>query len=322
MMMMANFFEMMDPEDLSDLDIESALGITVTPRRHALQDLSSAPTMRGSHSVSNMTLIPDSFLTPSPEEQIIRQRSRLFNRTQSTPSLKKEDERQATPAKENSLSSLSRKRLLLSPEASPVKTPGKRARLLRKGSEVPLSQELGGYSQKQLVGVIDRLVAMHPHLEDEVRLRLPSPDIKPLEDNLSFLRKNIFRAFPTTRWSSSRDVHCYKRVKVHLLTFKKACLEQGKALLSAGCWEAVIRYTAMAWRYTGRLPDWDDPSHNTHKQQCYSVLAGQCMAALKKGGFEKEQLLQYKKKLEAACSLNAELRPCVAYIEKTLDTLQ
>ena len=47
-----------------------------------------------------------------------------------------------------------------------LQTPGKRARLMRRASDIPLATELGGYTQQQLVGVIDRLVAMHPQLED------------------------------------------------------------------------------------------------------------------------------------------------------------
>ena len=77
---------------------------------------------------------------------------------------------------------------------------------------------------------------------------------------------------------------------------QKACLEQGKAFVAAQCWETVVRYTVVAWRYTGKLPDWDNPSHNAAKAQCFSVLAAQCMVALKRGGFEKEQLQQYHKK--------------------------
>ena len=50
----------------------------------------------------------------------------------------------------------------------PVQTPDKvkRVRLQRKGPQVPLHTELGGYTQQQLVAVIDKLVALHPQLEE------------------------------------------------------------------------------------------------------------------------------------------------------------
>ena len=54
----------------------------------------------------------------------------------------------------------------------------------------------------------------------EVRDKLQQPDIKPLEDNLHFLRKNVYRALPTNRWETSRDAFAYKQVKLHLESFR------------------------------------------------------------------------------------------------------
>lgn len=303
------------------MDIFRGMDLSFSHRRHALQDISSTSMMRGSHSESNMALIPSAFLTPSPEEQIIRQRS-----LRSKPMQEKDecltDFYRNTPSKDGGFSQLARKRLLLSPEASPVKSPEKRMRRQRGSSDVPLATELGGYSTKQLVDVIDRLVDLHPFLEEEVRATLPPPDLKPLEIQLASLRKNVYRAFPNARWSSSRDSYSYKRVRVHLQTFKKTCLDQCQVLCSSQCWEAVALYAAMSWRYIHKLPDWDEPAHNTLKSRCFEAVAVYCMQALKRGKLEKEQLWKIQKKLEAANQLNGRLTPCLAYITDELNKLQ
>lgn len=54
----------------------------------------------------------------------------------------------------------------------------------------------------------------------EVEKSLPKPDIGHLMDNLEYFRKNIFKSLPNSRWGSSRDAFCFRRVKTHVENFK------------------------------------------------------------------------------------------------------
>ena len=74
---------------------------------------------------------------------------------------------------------------------------------------------------------------------------------------------------------------------------QRACREQVRVLVTAECWEAVVEYVLMAWRYVARMPDWEDHSHNASKRQNYRHLAVQCMTALKKGGFDAEKMKEF-----------------------------
>ena len=50
-------------------------------------------------------------------------------------------------------------------------------------------------------------------------ISIPSPDISSLIENLESLKSNIYKSFPNSRWGSSRDAFCYRRVKTHLDNF-------------------------------------------------------------------------------------------------------
>lgn len=54
----------------------------------------------------------------------------------------------------------------------------------------------------------------------ELRSLIPEPDLKELEERLKRLQRNIYKSFPYTRYGSSRDAFCYRRVNTHLTTFK------------------------------------------------------------------------------------------------------
>lgn len=36
----------------------------------------------------------------------------------------------------------------------------------------------------------------------------------------------------------------------------------------------------MAWRYVSELPQWDTANHNALREQCYGILAANCLSAL------------------------------------------
>lgn len=59
-----------------------------------------------------------------------------------------------------------------------------------------------------------------------------------------------------------------------------SCQEWGQVLLRNKAWDAVLEHTLVAWRYTSELPQWDTANHNAVREQCYSILAAQSLAAL------------------------------------------
>jgi hypothetical protein len=119
-----------------------------------------------------------------------------------------------------------------------------------------------------------------------------------------------------SRWETHLQVHfAFDISRFHS---QKVCLDQAKALSKSQCWEALMRYILIAWKYTSKLPDWDELSHNALKAQCFSVLAAQCMLALKQGNFSHAVLKKFLPKLKNAASLNTEISPCISFAEKTL----
>jgi len=86
---------------------------------------------------------------------------------------------------------------------------------------------------------------------------------------------------------------------VHMLfmcCFQKICIEQLKALVSLKCWDAVIRYVVMAWKYVHQLPNWDDPAHNKTKLSCFRCLAAQCLTAITSAPFTSSELTGIRQK--------------------------
>ena len=94
------------------------------------------------------------------------------------------------------------------------------------------------------------------------------------------------------------------------LFIQKTCTDQGKTLVHSEAWRAVIEYVVLAWKYVSDLPDWDNEDHNKSKRQCFKNLAAQCMTAIKKSAFEKEQYREIKNR-----SVDGFVLSCVALME-------
>ncbi|GAB6027461.1 hypothetical protein CHUAL_001719 [Chamberlinius hualienensis] len=278
--------------------------------------------------------IPDSILTPSPDEQVIRQRGRrktcpnsadgtllkyLQASSVKTPTKCCTKSPFKSPIKRHSLPTRTspRKRLVLddTPEVididvlSLTSSPAKRVRISSGAATKSSSTQdcilaIKGLSHHQLLDIFVKLVERRPDLQQELMEHMPVPDISDLENNLKSLKKNIFKSFPYTKWGSKRDAFCYRRVSVHLTAFKKTCVDQGKQFLSCNQWTTAIDYVLMAWSYVYDLPDWDNEAHNKLKQSCFKSLATQCMNALKKGKFSQE----YYQDIESRFATNLNLK--------------
>merc|ERR1711944_111288 len=116
-----------------------------------------------------------------------------------------------------------------------------------------------GLNQVQLTSLLSSLLDRHPELREEVRQLMPTPDLTPLEERLNYLKRNIYKALPSTRLESKTDSMAYNRVSTHLATLKKTVVEQLKPLLEGEQWVGVLDYSVLAWGYvksprSGRTP--------------------------------------------------------------------
>lgn len=158
----------------------------------------------------------------------------------------------------------------------------------------PPSVLVKGLSQSQLAELFNKILEKHPDLNDEIGQMLPPPDLKAIEERLTYLKKNIFKALPNTRLESRTDSMSFNRVSIHLMALKKAILEEGKQLLEAEQYPALLDFVVMAWHCVKSTPIWDNPPHNNIRKQTFKALAGYCMQALKKNHWEPQALQDIK----------------------------
>lgn len=288
----------------------------------------------------------------SPDEEVIRQRGQIRTSPRkrafqtSTPSVTDiklldssldtsttSSNGSRTPTRKNAADGV-RKRLLLStsyvssdPEDSPCPkglTPSKtkKRKSINDASEKPFTRRLSALSSEQLTELLDNLINRHPELKEEVEKSLPKPDISHLIENLEYFRKNIFKSLPNSRWGSSRDAFCFRRVKTHVENFKSSCNTQGKQLQDAGSWEASLEYILQAWGCVGNLPDWDNVAHNKNKEMCFRNLSVQCKKALKESMLDRDTYLSIKNRIEDAVEVNDQIKPCLEIVNKKLQKLK
>jgi hypothetical protein len=155
---------------------------------------------------------------------------------------------------------------------------------------------LKALTKAQLLALLTDVMQAKPEVVQEVEKRLPEPDMVHMEERLRNLKRNINRSLPNTRLESKTDSMAYNRVCSHLVTFKKAVLDQAKNLTEACAWRSVIDHVVMAWAYVKATPVWDNPTHNNIRRSCFKALASNCMLALKKSTWTAEVGLDLKNK--------------------------
>ena len=207
---------------------------------------------------------------------------------------------------------------LYSPSPDKIKQSplAKRIRMDQSGSySVKPEIAIKGLSHSQLTDLVGNLLIFHPELRNEVATLLPTPDFTHHEETLNYLKRNIYKALPSSRLETKTDSLAYNRVSVHLVAFKKSVCEGMKTMLESQQWLSAIDYTVMAWGYVKATPVWANPPHNNVRKTCFKTLATGCMRALKEGNFKADQWLNIKGKLEKLKSENDEILVCIKYID-------
>jgi len=174
---------------------------------------------------------------------------------------------------------------------------------------------LKGLSRAQLMDVLTDLIQKSPELEQDIRERLPKPDLTHMEEKLNYLRRNISRALPNNRLESKTDSMAYSRVSGHLLAFKKELSDQGKILIEANAWPSVVDHGIMAWNYVMATPNWENATHNNVKKQCFKILASNLNLALKRGKFNPDVCMTLKNKLLPMEKDAEDIGPCIKHLD-------
>lgn len=314
-----------------------------SPRRSPLRTLHTS--LSGSDAVASPM---------SPDEEVIRQRGQIRTSPRkrafqtSTPAITDiglldtsldtsttSSSGSRTPTRKSAADGV-RKRLMLStsyissdPEDSPcpkgLTQSAAKKRKSNKGTNalpVSINKRLSALSSEQLTELLGNLINKHPDLKEEVEKSLPKPDIGHLMDNLEYFRKNIFKSLPNSRWGSSRDAFCFRRVKTHVENFKSTCISQGKQLQDAGSWEASLEYILQAWECVGNTPDWDNVAHNKSKEMCFRNLATQCKKSVKESSLDKDAYIAIKDRLEEAVIINNQISPCIEIVDKKIQKIK
>ncbi|CAH1737575.1 hypothetical protein AGLY_003242 [Aphis glycines] len=291
--------------------------------------------------IMNTTIsnFPTSMMTPSPspDELIIQQRGRRKIPVTFSPDIDAiKQNNQETPTKSGCsnfikssivLRSTPRKRLLLndplelsSPDKYKIGSPS--CKKLRTDAAVELPEDncllsaLKSLSPDQLIGIIGQIVIDHPNIEKEIRSHFPVADLKPLEERIYYLRRNIYKALPSSRLISKTDPTAYNRVSTHILAFKKCVVDQGRRLVESNQWPIVMDYVFMAWKHVRNTPIWDNPAHNAARRQCFKSLSAQCMTALKhmKETMNQQSCDNYKNQLKLLVDDSEDMEWCLHFL--------
>lgn len=190
----------------------------------------------------------------------------------------------------------------------------------RLNPDVPFAKLLKGLSNDQLVQIILDSVKQEPHLEEKIREDLPAPDLKPLEERLNILKRNIVKSLPKTRLLSKTDSAAYSRALTHVTAFKKCIFEQTKTLAESCHWDALLDYVNIAWTYVKGTPVWDNPSHNSSRRLCFKQLILQANNALDNGGvyLGEKRLREFVGRLKSMSLDCDDAHACHEKIEKLL----
>lgn len=93
--------------------------------------------------------------------------------------------------------------------------------IIQTSPNTPINVALKGLTKDQLISIIQNMVNYQPDLEPKIRSNFPVPDLKPMDDQLVQMKKNIYRSLPSSRLICKTDSSAYSRAAVHLAEFKK-----------------------------------------------------------------------------------------------------
>ncbi|KAK0158228.1 hypothetical protein PV328_009260 [Microctonus aethiopoides] len=216
-----------------------------------------------------------------------------------------------------------RKRLELSCDfdESQLATPEKKKKSLciqNQYTGKSMADGLRGLSNDQLVNMIMNLVTMQEEgtikadskLRDVIMNIMPIADIKPLQDKLHALQRNIYGSLVTS------NEFAYIRAYMHLDAFQKSLDEQGNMLVQSQHWTSLMQYSIAAWTITKELPDFENEDNTA--QKCFAKLVNFCKQALLNGNFTNPALELYINKMEIMAEDCCDIKICLQMAREIL----
>ncbi|XP_070530258.1 uncharacterized protein [Cardiocondyla obscurior] len=289
--------------------------------------------------------LPDDWSSPqSPDELVIQKRGRRRSIVWSPDldsykrrSLLSLSSRDHTPVKSPSTSNVvlrdARKRLSLidtrqssfvtsenkkTPLSSPISLND--ANVSREQPSNNLATTLRCLSHEQLVQLIMDLVYTQDNdvLCENEKLcnilfkKMPIADIKPLIEKLLTLRQHIYASLVNL----TDDGSTCNRACIHLDTFHKTLIDQGKIFQESQHWISLMHYVFEAWKITRDLPEWKNQGFHNISQKCFKSLSQFCTEALRRGSFETSALEIYIESLKTMAAECEEFQICLQVAEK------
>lgn len=193
----------------------------------------------------------------------------------------------------------------------------------QRNTKAPITKLLRGLSSGQLINIIQEAIKSEPSIESKIRSSLPMPDIKPMEEQLLLLKRNIFKSFPSSRLVKNTDSAAYSRASIHLTAFKKAVVEQSRQLNESEHWDALVDYCLMAWPVIRATPVWENNSHNASRRSCFKILSWHCLCALKNAAQQlgEERLNSLYSSIETMQNDCDDIGSCANYLIDALDNI-
>ncbi|XP_071572255.1 uncharacterized protein [Temnothorax nylanderi] len=287
--------------------------------------------------------LPDDWSSPqSPDELVIQKRGRRRSivwspdlDTYKRRSLLSLSSRDRTPVKSPSTSKAvsrdaARKRLSLNDTRQssfttlenkktslPFRVSLNTTNVPREQSNDNLVKSLRGLSHEQLVKLIMELVYAQDNgalrenekLRDVLSKKMPVADIQPLLEKLVVLRQNIYTSFMFV--PNLTNDSTYSRTYIHLDTFQKTLVDQGRILQESQHWISLMRYALEAWRITRELPEWENQGSHNSTRQCFKSLSQFCTEALRRGNFETSALEIYIESLKTIAAECEDFQICL-----------
>lgn len=196
--------------------------------------------------------------------------------------------------------------------------------IAQQNDKTPLAHILKGLSHAQLIDVIQQMVNNEPGIEHKIRTNLPMPDIQPMEEQLTQLKKNIFRSLPSSRLVKNTDSVAYTRAATHLNTFRKMVVQNGQNLNESEHWDALLDYCLMAWPLVRATPIWDNKTHNSMRRGCFKTLSYHCLCALKTAGcaLGEQRLKNLSSQMAAMKADCDDIASCEPHLENLLECIE
>jgi len=160
---------------------------------------------------------------------------------------------------------------------------------------------LGSLDKSQLVDLIERLTNSDAGLEERIREAMPEPDLN--LEKLTTLKNKIFRAFPYSRWGSSRDNYAYNRVSPHIQTFKKEFNAKLASLQKSGAHEPTLKFIKEAVPLVNSLPHFDNEDKNKYIGQMKTKMHKVGTVMIKKAIKAGDDITQFQQTVDGLAPL-------------------